>query len=142
MNIQGFELVNDEKIDRAINGSMSRGGILIGGLAALISQGKLKPEYEQSKEDKEAYEIALIAEYDRLGGLILKNGLKVKSGSFWDLQRKAPRIEPNLKFISEIDGEIVEVDEEEAKAFKLAKEKVSALKAKKIKKSKKLMKDE
>ena len=42
---------------------------------------------------------------------------------------------PELVFMSEIEGEVVEVDEEEAIALKMAKEKVNKLRAKKSKKS-------
>lgn len=130
MNIQGFELVNDEKIERAQHGTITRGGVLTGGLDQLVREGKL------SREDNEAYETALLAEYDRLGGLVMKNGVKVKTGSFWDIKLKVMRPEPQLSYMIEVEEEIMEVDEEEALALKAAKEKVKKLKEKKSKKQK------
>jgi CDP-glycerol glycerophosphotransferase (TagB/SpsB family) len=111
-----FVLVNDEKVERALHGTIMRNGQLSGGVG-------------DSATDEQ-----LLAEYDRLGGLILKGGVKVKLGSFFDFSKKKPRTEPEVVFLSEIDGNVVEVSEEEAQALKLAKEKVAQLKAKKVKK--------
>ncbi len=68
-----YLLVNHEKLDRVINGAMASQGRLSGGLG----------------KDASAEEI--IAEYDRLGGLILTNGgQKVETGTFYDfVNRKA-----------------------------------------------------
>lgn len=119
MQINGFDLVNEEKIERAKHGTVTRGGKLTGGVG------------------DEASEEALIAEYDRLGGLIVKDGVNVKIGSFYDFAKRAPRAEPVVTFMAEFEGEILEVDEEEAKSIKIAKEKTAKLKAKKVKKGKK-----
>ena len=136
MNILGYTLENEEKIERAKNGTISRGGQLAGGIAQMIREKKLEESTDKStKEAKEVYQKALLAEYDRLGGLITKSGVKVKTGSFWDIQKKVARETPELVFMSEIEGEVVEVDEEEAIALKMAKEKVNKLRAKKSKKS-------
>jgi hypothetical protein len=118
MKINDFILVNEEKLNRAINGSLSRNGSLSGGVG------------------KEAKPEAIMAEYDKLGGLILKGDLKVKTGCFYDFENGKPFDEPLLSFVENIDGKPVEVDESEAKALKSAKKKKEALK-KKVKKKKK-----
>lgn len=116
--IKEFELVNDEKVNRAIYGSVGREGRLSGGVG------------------ENATDEAKIAEYDRLGGLIKKDGNKVKTGSFYDFEKKGVREEPAISFEATIDGNLVEVDEDEIKALKTAEKKVAKLKAKKIKKNK------
>lgn len=108
-----FSLVNDEKVKRALHGSLGREGKLYGGVGDEAS-----PE-------------ALLAEYDRLGGLITKGGLRVKMGSFYDFEKKQPRPELELAFLADVDGEQCEVTEEEAKTLKSVQEKKEALKAKK-----------
>ena len=108
-----FSLVNDEKVERAQHGSLGREGKLYGGVGDEAS-----PE-------------ALLAEYDRLGGLITKGGLRVKMGSFYDFEKKQPRPESELAFLADVDGEQCEVTEEEAKTLKSVQEKKEALKAKK-----------
>lgn len=55
----------------------------------------------------------LLAEYDRLGGLITKNGDKVKTGSFYDFEAKKPRAKPKVVFVYTVDGEFVDVPEGE-----------------------------
>lgn len=116
MKVGEFSLDNQEKVERALHGSLTRNGQLSGGVG------------------DEAKEMELLAEYDKLGGLVTKNGIKVKSGSFFDFKKKVARKEPEVTFLSEIDGSIVELDEEEAKAVKVAREKIKGLKAKKLKK--------
>ena len=110
-----FSLVNDEKVERAMHGSLGREGKLYGGVGDEAS-----PE-------------ALLAEYDRLGGLITKGGLRVKMGSFYDFEKKQPRPESELAFLADVDGESLEVTEEEARVLKSAQEKKDVLKAKKKK---------
>ncbi|HEX9804231.1 MAG TPA: hypothetical protein VGA67_00965, partial [Candidatus Dojkabacteria bacterium] len=73
MKIKGFELVNEDKVDRVINGTIGKGGILVGGLGA------------------DAPEELILAHYDKFGGFIRKNGQKVQNGSFWDLKLKKPK---------------------------------------------------
>jgi hypothetical protein len=128
MRIGQFELANDEKIERAKHGSMTRGGVLTGGVGDL-------PE-EHTKEEKDTYEAKLLAEYDRLGGLVLKDGIKVCMGTFYDFAKRTPQKEYNMKFEENIDGYLTQVTEEEAVALKTAREKVEELKAKKVKKKK------
>jgi hypothetical protein len=118
MEIKGFVLENLDKVNRAINGSITDKGRIVGGV------GKdAKPE-------------AILGEYDRLGGYITKDGEKVKNGSFYDYANKEVREKPEVLFVAEIDGDIVDVSEEEAKAIKVAKKKSAEIK----KKAKKLLK--
>lgn len=71
----GYLLVNHEKVDRVVNGTVSRGGQLVGGVG------------------KDAPAAAVLAEYDRIGGLILDaNGEKLATGSFYDFEAGAPRV--------------------------------------------------
>lgn len=118
MTVEGFVLVNGEKVERAKYGAMSREGKLVGGVG------------------EDAAPAALLAEYDRLGGLVLKDGVKVRTGSFYDFEARAPRKEPKLTFEASLDGEVVEVTEGEAKAIKATKEKQAKLKKSKKKKKK------
>lgn len=102
MRIKGYELINDEKYDRAINGAIGREGKAEGGVG------------------EEATDELKLAAYDRLGGLILKNGRKVKTGCFCDLaaskkQDKIVAIE-NPKVIlvlNDLAGNKVEIGENE-----------------------------
>ena len=96
MQIGQFTLENEEKIDRAINGTPGRGGVAQGGV------GKdAKPE-------------AILAEYDRLGGYITKGGRKIKSGSFYDFKNRKPRVEPEVVYeLRDLDGNKVELKEGE-----------------------------
>lgn len=108
-----FVLMNDEKVDRAIFGSLTRLNTRAGGVG---------PDAQPN---------ALLAEYDRLGGFIAKNGLKVKEGSFFDFKIRKPRAEPIVSFILNVEGENIEGTEEEAAALKSARERAKAMKARK-----------
>ena len=128
MKVGNFTLANEEKVERALRGTLVQGGKLVGGVG-------------DGADDE-----ALLAEYDRLGGLVLKDDIKVKTGSFYDLANKCPRKEPELSFLTTIDNEIIEVTEEEAKVVEATKEKIKGIKAKKEdakpKKVKKVKKEE
>ena len=128
MNINGYVLENEEKIARAIKGTLSRDGRLAGGLETMAGWDKL-PE-----EEKNAL---ILGQYDRLGGLITKKEVNVKIGSFYDFVNKIARPEPIVVFEMNLEGELVEVDEEEAVSINKAKKKTEELKAKKKKKAKK-----
>lgn len=130
MNVNGYELVNDEKVTRATFGTMGRMGALTGGV------GEKEAEENPDK---------LIAEYDRLGGLITKNGDKVKMGSFYDFEKKKPRETPDVKILYTVNGKVIELaedaplpiavraqkqsDAEDAEAAETAKEAKAAKKA-------------
>lgn len=92
LDLSGFHLQNHEKVNRAIHGSMTSGGQLKGGVG------------------EDAAPAAILAEYDRLGGLVLKNGRKVKTGSFYDFKGRRPRTNPEITLIlKSISGGTVEV---------------------------------
>jgi len=112
MKVNGFILANEDKVNRAIYGYKTDKGSLIPGVGEDAS-----PEQ-------------ILSEYDRLGGFITKDGEKVKNGSFYDYQAKKTRTEPLVMFMTDIDGEIVEVSEEEAKAVKVARKKKDEIKNK------------
>jgi hypothetical protein len=88
---QGFELVNDEKVHRAIYGTVGQGGSAVGGVG------------------EEATEAEILAEYDRLGGLITKNGDKVKMGCFYDFKGRKPHKDPKVILVFQVNNKVVEV---------------------------------
>lgn len=123
--ILGYKLANESKLERAIYGHMASQGSLEGGVGA------------------DASDEQIIAEYDRLGGLILnKDGYKVKTGSFYNFDRKvrAAHKEPQVTLIfKDLNGTEVEVPEDEplpmeVRAAQMAA-KVTAGKGKKGKKA-------
>lgn len=143
MKVGLYELSNEEKLERALNGTLTRGGVLTGGVgkfvfkAPLSADGKALSGKELAEAEvraKENYERLLLAEYDRLGGLITKDGIKVVTGSFWDVLLKAPRPEPKLSFVTVLEGELLEGSEDEVKAIESSKERLKTLKGKKKKK--------
>lgn len=110
MEIKGYTLINDEKVDRAINGWIDKNGDLSGGVG------------------EDASDEVKLAAYDRIGGLIRnKNGDKVKNGCFCDYKESKKVNKPvpyeNPKVILEfnvqkivkknIAREVVEVPENE-----------------------------
>ena len=122
MRIGQYELSNEEKLNRVLKGTLGRLGQLTGGL-------ENSPDW--SKKTEEEREFAIIADYDRVGGLILKNGLKVATGSFYDVVLRTPRKEPVLKFVTAVEDQIIEVTEEEAAAISASRAKIDSLKKKK-----------
>ena len=97
-NIDGFVLENPDKVERVVYGEMGRGGVLTGGLGI-----------EVAEKDPSL----VLAHYDKLAGYITKDGIKIKTGSFWDFTRGAnkPRKESSVMFIFNVGGENVEVDD-------------------------------
>lgn len=91
-NINGFQIENADKLERVIFGTVGRAGEQVGGLGL-----DAEPEI-------------VLANYDKLAGFITKDGVKVKTGSFWDFKLKAPRTTPEVMFIFNIGGDNVEVD--------------------------------
>lgn len=92
--IKGYTLVNEDKLNRVIYGSLSREGKSIGGVG------------EEASED------SILAHYDKLGGLIKKGEYNLKVGGFWDSLRKAPRATPKVQFVfRDVEGKEVLVDE-------------------------------
>ena len=125
-SFDGLTLINKEKLDRVIVGVVGREGKVYGGLG------------------DQANPSDVLAQYDKLGGLILKNGNKVKTGCFWDFEKKCPKENPEIIFLfQDIEGNAVEVPEGtevpiEVKAAEMVKES----KGKKLKKPKKTIEDE
>lgn len=96
MKIGDYTLVNKDKLDRAINGTVGSAGALAGGVGV------------------DAEESEILAEYDRLGGLILKDGkYKVKTGSFYDLKNKKAFAKPKPVLLFNVNNEVVEVPADE-----------------------------
>lgn len=91
--VKGYQLLNAEKVERALFGQPVNGGTK-GGIA---------------KEDGSYDDDALLAEYDRTGGLIRKNGDRVKTGSFYDFKKKAPREKPEIVFVFNVNRQEIEV---------------------------------
>lgn len=118
MEILGYTIVNEEKYNRAIHGTMSRGGVLIGG----VGEG--------------ATDLEKLAEYDKLAGCIRKGKHKVKLGSFYDFKKRAPRPEPQVVLVfRDLEGNVVEIPEGDAipvevRAAEMAQEKARAKKKK------------
>jgi hypothetical protein len=94
MLVKEFELVNEEKVERALNGTQRPDGSFVGGV---------------KKADGSYDDADLIAEYDKLGGLILRGTDKVKIGSFYDFRNKKALKEPKVVFVYNINGKTVEV---------------------------------
>jgi len=94
MLVKEFLLVNEEKVERALNGSVVGDGTHKGGV---------------SKTDGTYDDGALLAEYDKLGGLIKKGSDNVKTGSFYDFKAKKPKATPEIVFTYMINGKVVEV---------------------------------
>lgn len=97
MKLGNYTVANEEKLNRAIFGSMSSEGKLVGGVG------------------EEAADEVKLAAYDKLGGLIKAGKYKVKTGSFWDFEAKKPRKEPKvLLVLKDLEGNTVEIPEGEA----------------------------
>lgn len=136
-NVNGFEMENADKLSRVVFGDMGRGGVLTGGLTLDVAE-----------KDPEL----VLAHYDKLAGLIKKDGIKIKTGSFWNFKLKQPRKDakgkyaPDVMYIFNIGGDNVEVDDPKNLASaigmieKVRTEKEEKVKAKKAKS--KLFKEE
>lgn len=96
MNVKGYDLSNPEKLERALHGTIVTGGNKVGGVA---------------REDGTFDDDALLAEYDKLGGLITKGTDKVKTGSFYDFANKKPFANPKVIFTYRVNDKVVEVEE-------------------------------
>jgi len=116
--LAGYVCVNQEKLNRVINGAMGSGGKLYDGL------GDDAPEKD------------ILAAYDKLAGFIKKDGIKVKTGSFYDFENRQPRSKPEVILLfTDVSGAVVEVPEGKALPPKVAAQQfVEKEKAKKKKK--------
>lgn len=93
--VKGFQLVNPEKVERALYGTPDAKSVRKGGIA--------NPTSGTFDED------LLLAEYDKLGGLITRNGDRVKMGSFYDFGAGKPREKAEITFVYRVNGRVVEV---------------------------------
>lgn len=122
--VKGFELTNQDKVRRALDGTTNRTGEAVGGIR---------------RDDGTWDDNELLALYDKFGGGIRKDGDTVKMGSFYDFKAKAPRKTPQVVLTFRINGKVVDVNaEEEAPALVKAariieKDEVEKKKAKKTK---------
>lgn len=92
-HVNGFTLENDDKLFRTVFGEMGRAGVQEGGVG----------------EGADPYTV-LVA-YDRKGGLITKDGVKVMSGAFWDSKTKKPRAEPLVVLEYNVQGNFIRVSD-------------------------------
>lgn len=90
MKLKGYVIQNDGKYNRAVYGSPNARGEMFGGVG------------ENATEDEK------LAAYDRLGGLILSNGRKIKNGTFWDFKTKKIVENPQPIIQIRVDGELFE----------------------------------
>lgn len=93
LKLKGYVIQNDSKYRRAVNGSPNAHGELSGGVGEKATEGEK------------------LAAYDRLGGLILFNGRKIKTGSFWDFQKNKRVEKPKPIIQIRVDGELFEYPE-------------------------------
>ncbi len=141
MEIQGIELCNTDKLERALNGVMGNAGALIGGVGggAYYEDGVWKRAgVELSEKEAKQLEDDLIVEYDRIGGLMKKDGEKLSTGGFYDFKAKAARKEPVLAFEYRVNGQLVVVPEgHEAPRAVKAQKLLAEQKEEEVKKGKK-----
>lgn len=146
MEIKSYILENQDKVERALNGTPRGDSSRIGGVGqgAYFDGVWKKDGKELSVAEVDKLETALLAEYDRLGGRITKGGDKVKMGSFFNFPARKPHDEPKVKFEYRINGRTVEVPAGtelpgEVKAAKILAETVEAetVEEPKVKKGKK-----
>ncbi len=112
MLVKTYILVNDDKVERALNGTPKGDGSAIGGIGqgAYQEAGIWKRSGgELSEAEVTKLEADLIAEYDKLGGLIKRGSDKVKTGSFYDFKGREARPKPQVVFYYRINGRYVEV---------------------------------
>jgi hypothetical protein len=102
--VGAYTLGNPDKVRRALDGTPNQSGVVAGGVR---------------KTDGTWDNAALLAEYDRIGGVILKGEDKVKTGSFYDFAARRPRDESAVVFVYRINGEVVEVAAEKEKPGKV-----------------------
>lgn len=104
LKIKGYTLANPDKVTRALDGSMNEHGVFMGGVR---------------KSDGSYDDAELLAEYDRIGGLVMKGEDKVATGSFYDFQARKARAEAKVSFEYRVNGELVFVPAEKEKPVKV-----------------------
>ncbi len=91
-----FVLVNNEKVDRTLHGTLQSDGSMKGGLG------------DDASDDD------ILAHYDKFGGLIRdEEGDTVCMGSFWDFKGGAPHKKPQISREYRINGKVVIVKDGE-----------------------------
>lgn len=121
--VNGFIAENSDKWTRAIYGTVIQEGSLIGG----VGEGAT-PE-------------AKLAEYDRLGGLITKDGRKIKMGCFWNFKGKKAHETPEPVMEFKVDGETVDVPVGDAVPVEVQAAEIAGAR-KKVKRAKPTVEDE
>ena len=112
--LKGYVIQNDSKYQRAVYGSPNSRGELTGGVGEKATEGEK------------------LAAYDRLGGLILSNGRKIKNGCFWDFKKNKRVEKPSPIIQIRVDGELFEYpDGKELPVEVVAKETLDKKKKKK-----------
>lgn len=119
--VKGFVLDNPDKVLRALDGTQDNHGRFVGGVR--------KPDGKYDDDE-------LLAEYDRIGGLILKGEDKVRTGSFYDFVARTPRKEAKVEFEYRVNGDLIFVPAESEKPVKVKAAQI----AKKEKAAKKVVK--
>lgn len=82
----GYKLENEVKYKRVVDGTLGKEGQLDGGIG-------LKKDDDGNITNG----AQILAEYDRLGGLITKDGEKVATGSFYDFKNRCARKVPDVQ---------------------------------------------
>lgn len=130
MNIKGFDLINADKFERALNGTPRDDGSIAGGIAqgnygiketpyledreneaGEVVKAWLVAGQELDEEESNKVDSAILAEYDKLGGLIKRGDDKVKTGSFWNFKARKPHETPVIVFTYKVNGKFVDVNE-------------------------------
>lgn len=93
----------------------------------LVYEPKISRVYEKDQAGKDATEEQVLAFYDKFGGLILKDGVKVETGKFW------AEYTQKLASAHKVKVEKAKKEELETKDLEIAKsvEKVVKVKSKK-----------
>jgi hypothetical protein len=116
--VKGYTLMNPEKFERALNGVRQDDDSFKGG----VGDGAYKEEFEDgvvwmrdgeelTKAQVDILERDILAEYDRIGGLIKRGNDKVKTGSFYNFKGRRPFEEPKVVFVYNVNGKIIEVED-------------------------------
>ena len=93
-----YNLLNEEKHNRVINGVLGREG-------QLVQKTNRKGDVVVLGLGLEADPAMVLACYDRLGGAIRHKGEKLEQGVFWDFVKDMPRAKPVLEKAEEPNQE-------------------------------------
>lgn len=91
--VREFELVDPIKVDRVLNGITNNRGEITPGIM-------VNGEFDEDR---------LLAEYDKIGGLIRLDGNKVKIGSFYDFRNRKAFEKPEVMLTFKVNGKFVDV---------------------------------